>query len=227
MTRTLPSGKTRLLLVEGKEDQEFFIQLGRQLTSTDTWPIQINQYGGRSELADYLMGLTRLANFTQLEAIGIVRDADFSTDAFQSVQNAIRLTVESDSPHSLPLPSRVMEMSSGRPAVSVFIMPSADRDGMIEDLIVDPLGDDPVMQCVDAYIDCLTEAGLAVARHRLPKARLRAFITGKNVSEQATSDDSDKLYMSDVFSMSWWRDSNLWASPAFDDSKAFLRQLLA
>ncbi len=96
---------------------------------------------------------------------------------------------------------------------------------MLEDLIIDVLSDDPVSKCVDRFFDCLGESE-AIAQEKLPKARLRTFISGKNVSSESEGDDSDRQYLSDVFHMSWWRDE-FWDHPTFDDAKAFLAQLLA
>ena len=59
MTKPLvPANKTRLLLVEGKEDQEFFIQLARhEGYDTDTWPLHILQCEGRNQLNGALLQL--------------------------------------------------------------------------------------------------------------------------------------------------------------------------
>ncbi len=225
MTLRLPDGKTRLLLVEGKEDQEFFIRLGTQLTSTDDWPLHIAQYGGKSELADFLIALTRLANFSQLAIIGIVRDADFNTNALQSVQSALE-EANAESERNLPIPQDVMAITPGNPSIIVLILPSEEREGMLEDLLFDVLREDPVAKCVGKYFDCLDEAGVAIVQERLSKARLRTFISGKNVGSESQGDDVDRQYLSDVFHMSWWL-PNFWDHPTFNDAKAFLRQLLA
>ncbi len=225
MTDHLPDDVTRLLLVEGKEDQEFFIQLGTHLKVIDTWHLQIIQYGGASELGERIRTLARPDTMEQIKRIGIVRDADFNTDALQSVQDAIR---ESNKRNTLQLdiPQSVLEPTEGSPSMAVLILPSAGREGMIEDLVMDVFADDPVTTCVDAYFNCLRENKIFVSQAKLPKARLRAFVTGMNVSDEATGDDSDKLYLSDVFRMSWWQDS-FWERPAFEEAKAFLNQLLA
>ena len=224
MTPKIPEGKSRLLLVEGKEDQEFFIKLGGHLTSTADWPIHINQYEGKSKLTDFLIALSSHPDFSQLVTIGIVLDADFNTNAFQSVQGAIRSTNE-EFPRQLPVPQQAMELAEGNPNIIVLIMPSTEREGMLEDLVMDVFADDPVTTCVDAYFDCLRENRIGVSQAKLPKARLRAFVTGKNVSDEATGDDSDKLFLSDVFHMSWWQDG-FWEDSTFNDAKAFLMQLL-
>ena len=225
MKPKIPPGKTRLLLVEGKEDQEFFIQLGAQLTSTNSWPVQINQYEGNTKLEDYLIALAGHPRYGQVEAIGIVRDADFGTDAFQSVKQAI-INANAESSIALPVPLRVMEVARGNKNIAVLILPGPSREGMLEDLVMDVFENDPVNSCVETYFDCIRKSKIDVRQHKLPKARLRAFITGKNVSEDAAGDDSDKLYLSHVFHMSWWQD-DFWQHSAFDSAKAFLRQLLA
>lgn len=224
MKPRIPAGKTRLLLVEGKEDQEFFIRLGGGPPTTDGWPIQINQYGDKSQLEDFLIALAGLPRFGQVETIGIVRDADFNTDAFQSVQGSIR-RANSEIQQVLPVPESALIMAEGSKNIIVLIMPSVSRQGMLEDLIMDIFQNDPIAICVDDYFECIREHGIAIREHKLSKGRLRAFVTGKNVSEQATGDDSDKLFLSDVFHMSWWK-PEFWNHPAFDDAKTFLRQLL-
>lgn len=225
MTLRIPQGKSRLLLVEGKEDQEFFIKLGGHVTSTDDWPIHINQFEGESKLTDFLIALARHPSFSQLSTVGIVRDADFNTNAFNSVQDAIKNANE-ESQRKLPVPENVMTLARGNPNIIVLIMPSAECEGMLEDLVMDVFQCDPVTACVDAYFDCLREITSGVSQAKVSKARLRAFVTGKNVSDEATGDDSDKLYLSDVFHMSWWRD-DFWDHSSFDQAKAFLTQLLA
>ena len=225
MTPRIPQGKSRLLLVEGKEDQEFFIKLGGQLTSTDDWSIQIDQFGGKTKLTDYLIALAQHSKFSQLTTIGIVRDADFNTNAFNSVQDAIR-NANNDSRAELPVPEKVMTLAKGNRNVIVLIMPSAEREGMLEDLVMDVFKCDPVTTCVDAYFDCLRQNELSVSQERLPKARLRTFITGKNIDSESEGKDSDRQYLSDVFHMSWWREE-FWDNPVFDPAKAFLTQLLA
>ena len=116
-------------------------------------------------------------------------------------------------------------MAEGNKNIIVLIMPSDERHGMLEDLVMDIFQSDPIATCVDAYFNCIREHGIAILKHKLSKGRLRAFVTGKNVSDQAKGDDSEKLYLSDVFHMSWWKDE-FWDSCAFDDAKDFLHHLL-
>ncbi len=225
MNIRIPNGKSRLMVVEGKEDQEFFIQLATHLKVIDGWPLQIEQLDGKGNFKEFLLALTRHPRFGQLATIGIVRDADFGTNAFQSVRDTI-LSANEVSPRKLSVPERELELAQGTPKTGVLILPSGGREGMIENLIMDVFDEDPVAKCVDEYVTCLRKEGRSVLKARLPKARLRTFITGKNIGEDADGDDSDRQYLSDVFHMSWWK-PEFWNHPTFNPAKAFLRQLLA
>lgn len=228
MNIRIPKGKTHLMVVEGKEDQEFFIQLATHLGVVDSWPLHIEQLGGKGNFSEFLLALTRHPRFGALTDIAIVRDADFGTNSFQSVQDTIR-SANSMSPRQLPVPQKVMELAKGTPNTGVLILPSNEREGTIEDLVMDIFQGDPVNLCVETFFACLREYDLPVSQERLPKARLRTFITGKNVGfsdEESSGGDSDRQYLSDVFHMSWWK-PEFWDHPAFKDAKAFLKQLLA
>ncbi len=226
MIQLIPAGKTRLLLVEGRDDKEFFIQLGRHLGFDDATPIHIIEYGGKDRLAQRLFQLTQLQSFGTVSSLGIVRDTDYETDAFQSVQDAIRTHNKNNRHSPLPIPHSVFESSAENSMISVLLLPAAGREGMLEDLIMEVLRDDSVTACVDKYFECLREFGAAILDHKLSKARLRTFVSGKNASDGATGDDSGKLYLSDTYKMSWWK-PEFWEHPTFDEAKAFLTQLLA
>jgi len=97
---------------------------------------------------------------------------------------------------------------------------------MLEDLVLDALSEDSIMPCVDDFFTCLRDHHIDIVQERLPKARVRVFITGKNVDGQATAGaDADKLYLSDIYRMSWWR-AEFWEHESFNDARAFLRQLV-
>lgn len=225
MTPKIPQGKSHLLLVEGKVDKEFFIQLGCHLRFDDNTPIHIEKYCGKDNLGYFLRGLLTHPRFSQLKKVGIVRDADTGGGAFQSVRDTI-VSVNSGRSRQLGVPEQVMKLSDGSPPTIVLILPSAERNGMIEDLIMDMFKDDPVCICVDTYFDCLRADDQTIPMPIPSKARLRTFITGKNVGSDAGGNDAGRSYLSDVFHMSWWR-AEFWDRPAFNEAKTFLAQLLA
>lgn len=224
MNFRIPEDKSRLMIVEGKEDQEFFIQLATHLKIIDGWPIHIEQLEGKGNFREFLLALTRHPRFGKLTSLGIVRDADFGTNSFLSVRDTIE-SANDVSPRQLPVPQRTIEVAEGTPNLTVLVLPSVERDGVVENLILDVFTDDPVFACVDKYIQCLSEEGHKISQTKLPKARLRTFMIGKNIGSESEGDDSDKQFLSDVFRMSWWK-AEFWDHPAFDDAKAFLCQLL-
>lgn len=224
MILRIPQGKTRLLLVEGKVDKQFFVQLGFKLSFDENTPIHIEKYCGKDNLGNYLRGILTHPRFTQLERVGIVRDADNDGGAFQSVKGTITSANRGKS-RKLGIPKRVLELSDGTTPTMVLILPSAERSGAIEDLVLDVFKEDPVCTCVDTYFDCLRGLDMAIPQTVPGKARLRTFITGKNSGTDSTSDDSGRSYLSDVFQMSWWK-PEFWDHSTFDDAKVFLKQLL-
>ena len=226
MKALIPPNKSRLLLVEGNEDQEFFIQLGFHLEFTSETPLHIVQYEGKNNLAKFLILVMNDPNFSQLTHVGIVRDADYNTNAFQSVVTAL-VSANQNSSRQFPIPEKAVQPSDGIPKLSILILPSVERDGMLEDVVLDALDNDPISICVNDYFECLADKGLEIVEERLSKAKVRVFIAGKNVDRRSSErDDTDKLYLSDVFRMSWWQDQ-FWEHPSFDETKRFLLQLIA
>jgi hypothetical protein len=227
-------GKTRLLLVEGKTDKEFFIQLGFYLNFTSDTPLHIMMYDGKDNLSDFLALVQAESEFMKVSHIGIVRDADFDGQAFQSVTTAIQ-SANSENPerpqYTIPKAPLIFEGQS--PTVGIFLMPDLETEGMLESLILKALADDDIMGCVNSYFDCLQEMNIEAKSEPLPKAimrvymaalyqaKVRTFIEGKNVDIETSGDDRNKSYLSDIYKMSWWN----WNHPAFEPIKTFLRQL--
>ena len=72
------------LIVEGNDQRNFFEAFTSHLSITN---VQIQDFGGVSQLRDFLEGLVSATGFQTVQSIGIVRDAETSAErAFQSVQ---------------------------------------------------------------------------------------------------------------------------------------------
>jgi len=231
MDELIPDGKTRLLLVEGDDDQVFFDQfVNHLLESTDAQlqgeELAIIQYEGRSKLTRRLRDLKKADNFEHITHIGIVRDSDFNTDALRSVQDRIS-TVNRDGPPIIDIPEYPLTPTKGDLRVSVLIVPSAEREGMLDDLVMEALTVDPIATCVHNYFDCLEENKVAIVPEKVSKARIRVFLIGKNVGLKTdVSGITDRLFLSDAYETHVWQQMGLWDSPKFDQAKAFLSQLL-
>lgn len=232
MDELIPDGKIRLLLVEGNDDQVFFIQFVNHLAdSTDAQlPVEelaIVQYGGRTKLTQRLRELKKADNFENVTHIGIVRDSDFNTDALRSVQDRIR-TVNREGPPHIDIPDQPIVPTIGDLKVSVLIIPSDDREGMLDDLVMDALMVDPIASCVQDYFDCLEEKQVTIVPEKRSKAQIRVFLIGKNVGfDTGVGGITDRLFLSDAYETQVWQQANLWESPKLAETKAFLAQLLA
>jgi hypothetical protein len=78
---------TKLLLGEGKDEVRFFNALLVHLGIAD---IQVTDYGGKTQLKDYLKALAKTPGFVGLASLAITRDSDSDVAAaFASVNGAL------------------------------------------------------------------------------------------------------------------------------------------
>jgi len=159
---------TRLLLVEGQDEVNFFKALTKHLDITN---IQIFDLAGNRRLGTGLRTLTVLPNFDTVTKIGIVRDADDNPKStFQSIRDTI-----ANSP--LVSPNKPLEPSDGFPSVSVMIMPDAESSGMLEDLCLQAVAEDEMFDCVAQLFDCIeANQNLSLPRN-ISKAKMQAFLS--------------------------------------------------
>ena len=165
--------KERLLIAEGKDDEQFFNAMLRQLGLDE---IQVLGIGGKTRLEGQLKALKLDPAWRQVSSIGIVRDADDDPSAaFQSVCDALKAA-------ELPAPKKtiVQAKAKGKPTVRVMIIPSALKKRALEDLCLNSVKDEPATTCVEQYFQCLTERGAPGPKERsLSKAKTRVFLTSK------------------------------------------------
>lgn len=220
----IDEGFDRLLLVEGPDDEVFFLKLVEHMGISDD--IHIVSYGGKDNLQRYLLAVLSDVNFSRnRKQIGIVRDADYNTDAFGSVVSALKqANGNRGTSNEYSIPQRVLVRSDAAPYVSVLVLPP-DDEGALEDLVVDALKTEPIMSCVDEYFECLTEQGIGISRERFSKNKLSVFISGAAVDiDYATNRDSRRKFLREAVAMQWWR-AELWQHDNFRVIKDFLTQL--
>ena len=182
--------------------------------------IHLYRYRGRDNLASGLVNVVNNQRFEELKHLGIVRDADFDTDALSSVRSSID-RVNRETGRELARPETHMEPAGESPKVSTIILPDEGVDGMLEDLVLNALSEDSVSSCVEDYFACLGEHGISLNRNALPKAKVRVFIAGKVVDDEGFGKDRDSWEMRYAFRSDWWS----WDSPAFNKVKTYLTQL--
>lgn len=172
------------LLVEGRDAAGVLSALLKHLSLRD---VQIQNFGGVSELRTFLRAFVKASDFSRVRSLGIVRDAEKdAAGAFASVQGSLRHA-------SLPVPHAVEERAGNHPEVSVMILPGGNRSGMLETLLCETFGGDDVCTCIDAFFDCV-KGIRGRAGDRLDKARARVFLATRPHPHLSLGDAAQRGY---------------------------------
>jgi len=190
------------LVVEGKSAEYFFSALLAQMGVSD---VQVQDFGSVGELGRFLKALCSMSGFSTVVSLGIVRDAE--SDPRAALQSVCTALGHAD----LPTPEAPGPAKGTRPRVSAFILPDETTAGMLEDLCLRSVAEQPVMECVDEYFGCLDQrCGLALKN--IPKARVQAYLASQLKAG---------LLLGQAAHAGYWP----WDHPAFDDVKRFLGNL--
>ena len=248
MTEIVPDDTTRLLLVEGSDDKQFFKRLLSQMRKTNALTSNLSRYKirkfrGKDKLSEYLIEVIQTPNFKYLDKIWIVRDADYNMTESEQAMGAPRRVLQSvntaisnaysKSSRDLTPPELqdFMLPTDRRPSFSLMVLPNSDvsAEGSLETILLKALADDPMLGCVDEYFECVKQrhAESEVARNREDKNRLNVLLSGKLVlRDMARSKDTTRELPRFMYNMKWWNDDTF-NDPMFTKAKTFLTQLLA
>lgn len=164
--------RSRVLLVEGKDELRFFSSLLSAIPGSNSFQVVPV---GKEKLRESL-SIVR-AMFAQAaltcEALGVVRDADEDArGAFQSVRDA--LSHEEWAP-----PGRHGEVTCSLPKIGVFIMPDGEEKGALETLCRRAVEDTEAGRCATEYLRCMERAGrVAGVAARRDKAFAHTYLAG-------------------------------------------------
>ena len=137
--------KEKILVVEGEDEKRFFKEF---LNFLDIPNVQILKYDGKNNLKNRLKVWVRDSNFRNVTTFGIIIDADNDPHAtFQSVCDILRNV-------GLSPPQRMYVFSNSVPKIGVYVMPGNFKEGMLEDLCLKTVKDNPLIECVDKLIEC-------------------------------------------------------------------------
>ena len=195
--------KERLLLVEGQDEVEFFTALFRYLNIDN---IQIINVEGKLNFRSKIKLLSISPDINTVKKIGAIRDADTNAQAaFDSLKDSFRLAnwKPADKPNIF---------SDSNPSIGIFIMPGANKDnGMLEDLCLQSIKDQPDLRCVDDYINCI-ESLREERLNKLSKRKILTYLAGQQELVNALGLAAKK---------------HIWNfdAPAFNELKAFLLEL--
>ena len=173
MPPTLRIEQTKQLIVEGNDEVRVFSALGKHMGISG---FQVLPCGGYPNLRRFLRTLMALDNFTDVDSLTVVADADCNaTSRRQSIQDTL-------SNVGLPVPSEPLEFASQYGIrVAYMVIPHDAEKGMLEDVCLASVSTDAAMKCVDEYFDCLIREGASAPREvRLSKARVHAFLASRD-----------------------------------------------
>ena len=207
---------SKLLLVEGNDDRRFFGAMREHLGVTG---IEIDSYNGKDKLRNDLAERVRNPDFQTVASLGIVRDADNSSQsAFESVRGSLRRA-------DLPVPdapATPIERDGLR--VSVLILPPDDDKGELENVCLNSIESAADLQCVETYFDCLSKVEPLISANHLAKARLHSYLAAGPVYATQGNESARRrpgLRLGEAAEAGVWD----WSSPAFDRVVEFLRNL--
>jgi hypothetical protein len=191
----------KIVFCEGKDDMAVVRGLVEHLNLN----IAVEPYDGKDKLPILLQGLPKRPEFAQqkVAAIAILRDADADAGAtFTSVKKAL-----AQNGFESPVADQTFSASALR--VGVFIV-GVNGQGMIEDLCLNSVSDQPEFSCVGDYFKCISAKS---ARSNFSsKAKVRVWMASQVDYEYHVGKAAEDGY---------WP----WQSPAFDSLKIFLKAL--
>lgn len=173
------------LLVEGNDQRNFFEALVKHNSLEN---IQIQDFGGVTELGRFLRGFVNVPGFESVQSIGIVRDAEDSPNAaFESVRSSLRGA-------KLPTPRNLRERTNTSPAVAVLILPTDNEIGMLETLICRTFADTPEDQCIDGFFTCIENLPDVTIKNP-DKARTHVYLATKPEPHVSVGVAAKKSYL--------------------------------
>ena len=164
------------LLVEGPDDQRLFQALARKSGIQD---IQVRSYNGKNNVRPFLNTFKSLDAFDSIRSLAIVADADNDKNR---VEDRIRDALSAVGLPSPPTPLTGAKDKDNALGLTSFylVVPHAKENGMLEDVCLLSVSDDPVIACVDAYFQCVKEADAENPKEaHVAKARLHAFLASR------------------------------------------------
>ena len=138
--------KSKLLIVEGLDEKYIFEHWFDSLNITD---VQILPIGGKTKLKESLELLTRDPNFSDVNKIAIIRDADKnSNSAFSSVCSNLKS-------NDLDSPTTENVFTTGNPQIKVLIAKGDNNKGSIENYFLKSIEKENTFKCIENYFECI------------------------------------------------------------------------
>ena len=166
-TQPIKITKEKLLIVEGKDEVEFFKVF---FNKKNIQGIQIMDSGGRDNFKKLLPVLQK--NFNTLTSLAIIQDADDKPPnvRFDSICSTLTRC-------DLGPPNDIASFNTkATPKVGIFIIPDGESKGMLESLCLSTIEskEKETLKCVDEFMKCIE---IKSKKPKNPyKAHHRAFL---------------------------------------------------
>ncbi len=140
----------KVVICEGKDDMAVIQGL---VGHSQIGDLQLEQCGGRDNLGRYLTELPKRPDFArgEVETLAVVIDAESDGQAAWS-----KLTAAVSQGFGVTLTDQELFIGE-RPKIAGFIVSRNSGRGMIEDLCLQAVSDQPGYACLELYFECLAE----------------------------------------------------------------------
>jgi hypothetical protein len=171
----------RLIFVEGIDEVFIIARLianlyDNKLVNND---VQLFSCDGKDQYSAAVKQFTkkRIKGDLTISHILLIGDADKDPKSAFSVMQEIL------EDNGFPVPEEEGVLTDRPPQTAVFILPSMDVPGMMEDVCMESVGDDPVFDCIDTYFNCLDDlienGKLDKGPKNLSKAKTAIFLASR------------------------------------------------
>lgn len=161
---------------------------------------------GRDNLENYLCEMPKRPEFTrgEVESLAVIIDAEeAAASSWQKIANAVRLSFQVSLTES-------GVFAGSAPKIGGYVICGQGDKGMIEDLCLEAVSDQPGYSCLQEYFKCLADkTGRA---DYLAKAKFRAWMASQSDFDLRVGMAAQKGHLP-------------WESQAFDPLREFLRKL--
>jgi hypothetical protein len=150
----------KVILVEGQDEVRF---LNALLKESKINNVEVHEVGGKRNFKIKIPSFVRNPGFSDVNALGIIRDADNDIDAtFTSIKNTLQK-------EKLKPPKIINHFSDGNPKIGIFIITN-----LLEDLCLKTVKKHPAMECVNIFVNCISS--LNPPPNNISKAKAQAFL---------------------------------------------------
>ena len=161
------------VVVEGVDDVRVMEALCKHFGIDD---VQLVPCGGYNSLRQFLRTFSADPDFRRVRSLAVIVDADDNpVGRHQGVADALANV-------GLPRPGEPLEpVSESGLTVAYLVVPHDVPGTMMEDVCLNSVADDPVMECVERYFECVDQADAEGPRDVwMSKARVHAFLASRD-----------------------------------------------